>query len=505
MMTPDKSPSVPQISRVDVTSIHYYSRNPRRQLNPEYDRIKASIQAEGLDQPLVLSREPGCSDYVLHSGGNTRLRILKDLFEETGDERFRWVDCIIRPWSQESNVLFAHLRENELRSGLPFIDKALAVCDAKSLLEKELSVESLSQRQLEVLFRERGFGLSHSMISKMGYAVETLWPLMPTALSAGLGKPQVEKIRALERAARAIWDRRRLGDDSVFDAVFAELCRRHDGPEWDIQPLRDALENEIAVECELNRQVIHLAMEAQLAGRSFNFPDHTFDEVGEASDNELEHVGRSDGGRSTDCLISGDLSCDSKPLGTNKHVTVIGTNKAAKTKSVPKAITTGHCTDLGALRDQLWDYAAALAAVHGLHETVIRLPDQGLGFLLIDVPPQELIEPLDPDMLGLVSGLWWQLAASSELTVAPIDIVLACLDEGSTLYQALASHDAGLLFSSVWTPDPGHLNSQLWRLLNPPDWQNLLHMMESYRSIKRLAYDTGIELWTSDGGGRDVV
>ena len=268
-MTPERSPSVHEITRVDVTRIHHYSRNPRRQQNPEYDRIKASIQAEGLDQPLVLSQEPGAADYVLHSGGNTRLRILKELLDETGDERFRWIACVVKPWSQESNVLFAHLRENELRGGLPFIDKALAVFEAKNLLESEMEVESLSQRQLEELFRERGFGLSHSMISKMGYAVETLWPLMPKALAAGLGRPQVEKIRALERAARAIWDRRQLGDNTVFDAIFAELCRRHDGAEWDIQPLRDALENEIAVESELNRQVIHLEMEAQLSGRAF--------------------------------------------------------------------------------------------------------------------------------------------------------------------------------------------------------------------------------------------
>ncbi|HAD07911.1 MAG TPA: chromosome partitioning protein ParB, partial [Porticoccaceae bacterium] len=91
-MTPERSPSAHEITRVDVTRIHHYSRNPRRQQNPEYDRIKASIQAEGLDQPLVLSQEPGAADYVLHSGGNTRLRILKELLDETGDERFRWID-----------------------------------------------------------------------------------------------------------------------------------------------------------------------------------------------------------------------------------------------------------------------------------------------------------------------------------------------------------------------------------------------------------------------------
>ena len=52
-MTPERLPSTPEITRVDVMRIQHYSRNPRRQQNPEYDRIKASIQAEGLDQPLV--------------------------------------------------------------------------------------------------------------------------------------------------------------------------------------------------------------------------------------------------------------------------------------------------------------------------------------------------------------------------------------------------------------------------------------------------------------------
>jgi len=481
----EQIPSADNLARVEVSRIHHYARNPRRQPNPEYARIKASIQAEGLDQPLVLSQKPGESDYVLHSGGNTRLRILKELMDETGDERFRWVDCVIKPWSQESNVLFAHLRENELRGGLPFIDKALAVFEAKALLEQELAVDSLSQRQLEQLFKERGFGLSHSMISKMGYAVEVLWPLMPKALAAGLGRPQVERIRALERAAQTIWDRHRLGDDADFEGVFAALCRRHDGAEWDIQPLHDALVNEIAVESEQNRQVVHLEMEAYLAGRPFDFADTTFDDPKNGPDEEIELTG----------------TTDSEPIpGEGIPEQVPG-----KEESTACIHSTGKYKDVDALRDQLWDRASALAAAHGLSAVLKPLPDQGLGFLLIDVPPQELNDVLDPDTFGLVSALWWQLAASSELTSAPVDCVLAHLDQDSTLYQALASHDAELLFGSVWTPDPGHLNSQLWQLLNPPDWQSLLQMMESYRSIKRLAFDAGIELWASPEYECDVV
>ena len=81
--------------RVEITRIKCYERNPRRSKNPEYDRIKASILMSGMDQPLLITRRPGEKDYVLQAGGNTRLQILKELFETTGKERFRRVDCEI--------------------------------------------------------------------------------------------------------------------------------------------------------------------------------------------------------------------------------------------------------------------------------------------------------------------------------------------------------------------------------------------------------------------------
>ncbi|MXY66377.1 MAG: hypothetical protein F4206_12335 [Gammaproteobacteria bacterium] len=56
---------------------------------------------------------------------------------------------------------------------------------------------------------------------------------------------------------------------AVFDRVFAELCRRHDCPEWDIQPLRDALEREMAGETDKVRAEIHLELEAALAAWLF--------------------------------------------------------------------------------------------------------------------------------------------------------------------------------------------------------------------------------------------
>jgi ParB family protein of integrating conjugative element (PFGI_1 class) len=491
-------------TRIEVTRIHHYRRNPRRQQNPEYDRIKASIRAEGLDQPLVISQEPGAADYVLHAGGNTRLRILKELYEETGDEQFYWVDCVIRRWSQESAVLFAHLRENELRGSLPFIDKAHAVFDAKSLLEAELSIENLSQRQLETLFMERGFSLGHSMICKMGYAVQTLWPVMPTALSAGLGRPQIEKIRALERAARHIWLHRQLGEESLFDDVFAELCRRYDGSEWDIQPLRHALQHEIAVESEQSEHIIHLEFEACLAGRPFDCPappDDDSDEVHPEDEPSKPAVAGEESPIVTTALTprvhqeapERRLVDEEEFPDNSTHTIAVSADRATSARDLSSL-------DIPSLRRHLYATAARLAEHHGLGDRVIPLADHGLGYLVTDVPPTELTETLDQEMLGLVSLLWWQLAACSEVTAAPVDVLLNYLEESSILRRALASQDAELLFSNVWTLDPGHLGCQLWQQLNPKDWQLLLQMMETYRALKRRAFDAGFPLWNTAEG-----
>ena len=401
-------------------------------------------------------------------------------------------------------MLFAHLRENELRGSLPFIDKAHAVFDAKSLLEAELSVDTLSQRQLETLFKERGFSLSHSMISKMGYAVQTLWPVMPIALSAGLGRPQVEKIRALERAVRHIWLHRQLGEESLFDDVFAELCRRYDCSEWDIQPLRHALQHEIAVESEQSEQIIHLEIDASLAGRPFEYPA-TFEEdseeaLQEGEPNKPAVMGEESQVSTTAPKPRAHQDAPERPVWEEESP-----DRSNHTIEVPADRATGArdlgSLDIPSLRRHLHATAAHLAQHHGLGDRVIPLADHGLGFLVTDVPPTELTETLDQEMLGLVSLLWWQLVACSEVTAAPVDILLNYLDESSILHRALASQDAELLFSNVWTLDPGHMGCQLWQQLNPEDWQLLLQMMETYRALKRRAFDAGFPLWDAAEGG----
>lgn len=512
-------PDGPTSMRLEVTSIKAYDRNPRRSENPEYDRIKASIRADGMDQPLVVTCRPGETDYVVGAGGNTRLHILQALYQETGEERFQWVDCLFKPWSQESDVLLAHLRENDLRGGLSFIDKAQAVFEAKRLLEEEMETDSLSQRRLETLLRDRGYSLSHGLISQMGYAVHTLLPLIPQALNSGLGRPQVERIRALDRAARAVWKKHKLGNDESFDAVFTALCERYDGPEWDLELLRNAIEIEIAEEREASIQAVRVELEAQLLGRELDVPMFDNDDDGNtseergsvatpSSDNATDAAGMqtTDGSRIEN---RGDVSkreapdvqrpslvaapdvpvTDSETPPANAIEPALGASESLIT------LNQSGPTDLKSLRARAWTLAARLARRNGIGDLVAPLSGKGLGFVLRDVPDSSLADQLDTDTLGQISMLWWHLAACAEMTVAPLDAVVVTLADDSILRQALENQDAGLLFNSVWTLDPGHTGYRLWRQLGEQDWQDLLNLMDTYRRIHRAAEASQIRLW----------
>ena len=466
--------------QMEVSRIRTYERNPRRGNNPEYDRIKDSIRAHGMDQPLTITRRPGETDYMVHSGGNTRLCILQELFEETDDERFRRVHCLIRPWTRESDVLLAHLRENDLRGSLTFIDKALAVQEAGKLLAQELGVDAVTQTRLETELQGAGYRIHRTLISRMAYAVETLLPLIPQALEAGLGKHQVQRIRSLERAAGTLWQSFCPRSVGTFDAAFAELCRRYDSPGWDTNILQGAIETEIAEEAELSIHSVRVALDAVLHGREAALP-----EIGPDPEPKPEQV-----------PDSGPVSSPDGP-GSDKAGDADGTTVDDAVSQIgPLAMNVaGDPGDLKSLRVRAWKLATRLAQRNGIGELVLPLSESGLGFVLRDVPDPALAEQLDDDSLSQISMLWWQLAACSEMTFAPLEALVPELPEDSVLRHALERQDAGLLFKSVWTLDPGHTGYRLWRTLHERDWCDLVFLMNTYRHIRNLAAKTGAVIW----------
>jgi len=493
--------TAPVSELVEISRIQTYERNPRHGLNPEYDRIKNSIRANGLDQPLVITQRPGSTDFIVHSGGNTRLLILKELFEETGDGRFSHVQCVFRPWSRESDVLLAHLRENELRGSLTFIDKARAILDAKQLLAKELALEDVSLRRLEKELRNAGYSISHSGICLMSYAVERLLALIPQALAAGLGKHKVGRIRAMERAARNLWKRHCSGSDSVFDDIFAELCRRYDGLDWDTDLLQIAIETEIAEETETSVHTIRVELDAEIKGRELVIPEFvpikeppTTTRHRDSDENTATTVGL-DGNDNDDIALNpaGEVPVD--PIQTLPQPQDDMEDSTANISESLLGTSQSGPTDLKSLRGRAWTLAARLAQRNGIGDLVVPLSGKGLGFVLRDVPDPVLADQLDEDALAQVCMLWWQLAACSEMTFAPIESVVPVLPADSVLRRALEDQDAELLFNSIWTLDPGHTGYRLWRSLHDQDWRDLLNLMDTYRRVRQLAAETGMAIW----------
>lgn len=193
---------------VTLDELHAYDLNPRVTRNPLFEDIKASIRTRGLDAPPSITRRPGESHYIIRSGGNTRLTVLRELWAETKDERFFKVPCLFRPWSARGEIvaLTGHLAENELHGGLTFIERALGVEKARELYEQE-SGEALTQSELARRLTADGYPITQPHISRMQDAVHYLLPAIPSILYGGLGKPQIERLASLRRGAERAWER----------------------------------------------------------------------------------------------------------------------------------------------------------------------------------------------------------------------------------------------------------------------------------------------------------
>ena len=519
---------------LDIADIQPYEHNPRRAAHAEYGRIKASIRADGLEQPLVVTRRPGEPDYRLHAGGNTRLKILKELFAETGERRFARLACWYRVWRDEAEVVLAHLKENDLRGDLIFRDKALAVSNAECWLVGECG-EKLTQARLAEMLAGRGYPLSQGLISQMKYAVERLLPVMPKALEAGLGRRQAMRIRSLDRVARALWLECTPDPEANYDDVFGALCRRYDAPEWELGQLRRGLEAEIAEQAEVSIHAVSFDLDAGLAGRPFGATAGDEEEQDEWDDWDVrgasaaqagglrETAGDREGGGDRPAAGAGVSAADAlvthrKTVAFPEPGSVNGTEPVA-----PPANGAGHDTPCDgaetdkdtmpgaaagglsevpagaggfeALRERLWQHASGLAERNGLGGLVRRLPGKGAGFLVCDVPDPALAEQLEEEELAQVSLVWWHLAACAEITVAPREALLGELPADSILHRVLSEGDSSALFGRVWTPDPGQNGYRLWRTAGERDWQDLLGLMVAYRALHRGAMAENMDLW----------
>jgi ParB family protein of integrating conjugative element (PFGI_1 class) len=241
-----------------------YDKNPRREKNPAYDDIKASIRSKKqLNNNFNVTRRPGDEKFMVESGGNTRLQILKELYHETGDEAFNTVHCLFVPWKSEAAVLSAHLIENEMRGDMTLIDKAYAVQTLREELEAE-QTKKLSDIGFTRVASEIGYRLSPKLLRRFQYAIK-LDQMIPQVLKKGLGGSKIDHIKKVEKAYADFCQDK----TDQFDAIFIEVMSESDDGEefWNFDDVRRELDERLAEATGIKENLLRLEVDAILFDR----------------------------------------------------------------------------------------------------------------------------------------------------------------------------------------------------------------------------------------------
>ncbi len=183
-----------------------YDRNPRNAPNAEYETLRASYIKTGASNTLlVVTKRPGEERYFPAAGGNTRLRILKELWEETGDEKYYRIDCKFIPFRDDTKVLIAHLSENDNRGDYIFIDRAKGIVGIYAQMKKE-NGGSLSLRAFIKQVEDQGYSkLSLGQLSRFQYAAR-LYEHIPQALDGGMHDRAVRRLQEVQDSLKEFMD-----------------------------------------------------------------------------------------------------------------------------------------------------------------------------------------------------------------------------------------------------------------------------------------------------------
>ncbi len=191
-----------QYRQLGLEEIQIYEHNPRTTRNTQFDDIKEALRTEGLGKVLLhVTRRPGESVYTLSFGGGTRFQAIKELWDETGDERFRAVRCLIQPFKSDIALQANHLIENNQRGEMTFWNNAKAFMKIHRDISDTTGTE-LSSRDFIDQCNLLGLRVNRTNFSFYQFAIEEFSAF---AFASELSRTAIEKIQpqfaAYERLA----------------------------------------------------------------------------------------------------------------------------------------------------------------------------------------------------------------------------------------------------------------------------------------------------------------
>ena len=188
----------PTVVTLPLSEIQPYERNPRTDPNDCFDDIKESIRVAGLDSIMQVTRQPGAAHYTVAKGGNTRLRALKELWDETKDPRFESVLAQIVDWKSHAVAIADHLKENTLRGAMSFFDKAKACAEIRAEIAKAEGKPPGVRELVKVLHDQHGLALDHATLGRYLHVAEHFSALKPW-INNPIAKTLIPPFNALVR------------------------------------------------------------------------------------------------------------------------------------------------------------------------------------------------------------------------------------------------------------------------------------------------------------------
>lgn len=459
------------------TEIVRYDHNPRLYANEKRDDIRQSLLANGFQGTLqVVRRHPG-EPYMLAAGSNTTLELLQELYEQTGHERYLWVNCIYQPYKSETALLSQHLGENLNRGDMKFWEVAAGMVDLMRLIEEERRQQGneapMAVREASEELAARGLKADKSMITIWRFAVLRLAPLgAGTALLTARAVNNVLQPRL--NALASLAKRFDCPDESFWSSTVATALRGYttavpSGDAFDADGLADTVEAAFAIQVgESTESVRHMLSILKLN------PKVTLAELRQPSPNLIAGGATFSHGAQPGKPISageGDSSPrHQRPLNLTSAIgskdgiapvapagTTVEQSQAPSSAAAPPAAprsSAGQLFDrgesnavdpLGALHSAVDE----LLATAGLIDTVRWHDAMPLGFYL-ELPDRAIhkrkkvqIGSPEDQARTIKTAVWWSL---STISGQWFEGVVECIDHNSAFYRtySVENHDSPL-------------------------------------------------------------
>jgi ParB family protein of integrating conjugative element (PFGI_1 class) len=491
--------------RVSILEIEPFDKNPRKHDNEAFEQIKESIRKKGLDQPFTITRRPGEPKFMIKAGGNTRLMALHQLYQETKDDKFLKQDVMFEPYVSEADTLISHLTENDLRGNLILIDRAQGIRDTQLALESERGMK-FSARELSAALKEQGYVVSQPIISILSYALDRLYPYMPTALDAGMGKPQVENIRKFENQCREAWQNMELNLDA-FEEVFNRALAKADLEEsFDFEVLLKEFEEATCDATGEQLNTVRFYLEQVMRKR--HIPAN---EKRQAAEQETEEVTPADTSVGVDEDESDMLDSVEQPAADSqpKSKTEAKQKEVAPEEDAPPFVDEDFDEDSSFIdAEDAPDYTVqdlraialktALKLAEDAHIEDLIIPiHNGYGWFLADVPqhihfPNGFVES-DPAFKS-IWRTWYTLFTLCGATSEARKIAATHIHQQNDLKRILNEEFDLLSGIGAYVSTAGVLND-FWDVSEDAISQAAIELIGLHRQIKRLANAVNLTLW----------